>query len=307
MLRRYYMRKNEVLYRMVSVDTLVWHSFSTPNIYRMRRHPLFTLLLAALMLLTSCSHHYIVKGPQGGIAAKVVLPKGFDQQHDSCDLVILMHGIFSSKDYPPMPRIARHLAKEGIATIALDFGGHGKSEGAMQQMTIANELEEARQVWEYARRLPYVRNISLLGHSQGGVVASMLAGRLAQQNDAPASLVLLAPGSVIKEATQAGHFFGNTYDPANPPEYIRCFHTYKLGREYMVSTQLLDIYGESGHYQGPVCIVHGTKDGIVPLWCSQRYDEIYYNSSLHLIEGENHLMVTHLRETLGIITPFLKR
>lgn len=272
----------------------------------MKRDRIYAFLLVALLLLTSCSHHYIAKGPQGGIAADVVLPRNFDVEHDSCDMVILMHGIFSSKDYPPMPRIARHLAKQGIATIALDFGGHGKSEGVKQKMTIANELEEARQVWEYARSLPYVRRISLLGHSQGGVVASMLAGRLAQQNDAPASLVLLAPGAVIKEATQAGRFFGNTYDPADPPEYIKCFRTYRVGREYMVSTQLLDIYGESSHYQGPVCIIHGSKDGIVPLWCSQRYDEIYNRSILHLIEGENHLMVVHLRKTLGIITPFLK-
>lgn len=271
----------------------------------MKRTRIAPLLLGALLLLSACSQHYIAQGPQGGISTQMVLPKGFDTQHDSCDMVILMHGIFSSKDYPPLPRIARHLAQAGIASIALDFGGHGKSEGKMEHMTIANELAEAQQIWEYAKRLPYVRKISLLGHSQGGVVASMLAGQLAQTTEAPASLILLAPGAVIKEATQAGHFFGNTYNPADPPEYIKCFKTYKLGREYMVSTQLLDIYGTSSHYQGPVCIIHGTKDGIVPLWCSERYDSIYTQSTLHLIEGENHLMISHLRQTLDIITPFL--
>lgn len=271
----------------------------------MNHYRFLLLSLVASLLLASCSHHYIAQGPQGGIATKVVLPKGLDTQCDSCDLVILMHGIFSSKDYPPMPAIARHLAKQGIATIALDFGGHGKSEGVMQCMTIANELEEARRIWEYAKGLPYVRRVSLLGHSQGGVVASMLAGQLAQEGESPASLILLAPGAVIKDATQAGHFFGNTYDPANPPEYVKCFGTYKLGHDYMVSTQLLDIYGTSAHFQGPVCIIHGTKDGIVPLWCSQRYDSVYTHSTLHLIEGENHLMVSHLRQTLSIITSFL--
>lgn len=263
-------------------------------------------LFLATLLLVSCSQHYIAQGPQGGIATKMVLPRGFDTNRDSCDVVILMHGIFSSKDYPPMPGIAKHLAKHGIASIALDFGGHGKSQGEMQRMTIANELAEAKAVWDYVRAQPYVRNISLLGHSQGGVVASMLAGQLAQDEAAPASLILLAPGAVIKEATQAGRFFGNTYDPANPPEYVKCFGSYKLGRDYMVSTQLLDIYGVSSHYQGPVCIIHGTDDGIVPLWCSQRYDGIYRHSSLHLIKGENHLMVTHLRQTKNIISAFLK-
>lgn len=266
----------------------------------------FCTAILALVLLTSCSQLYLIQGPQGGIATKMVLPKGFDVQHDSCDMVILMHGIFSSKDYPPMPRIAKHLAKQGVASIALDFGGHGKSQGEMQRMTIANELAEAHAVWQYARSLPYVRRISLLGHSQGGVVASMLAGQLAQEGEAPVSLMLLAPGTVIKDATVAGHFFGNKYNPADPPEYIKCFGTYKLGRDYMVSTQLLDIYGVSARYQGPVCIIHGTKDGIVPLWCSQRYEDIYSRAKLHLIPGENHLMVFHLRETNSIISHFLQ-
>lgn len=265
----------------------------------------YCITLLATLMLSACSQQYIAQGPQGGIATHMVLPKGFDTQHDTCDVVILMHGIFSSKDYPPMPGIAKHLAQKGIGSIALDFGGHGKSQGHMQQMTIANELVEARQVWQYVKSLPYVRNISLLGHSQGGVVASMLAGQLAQDGESPASLMLLAPGAVIKEATQAGHFFGNKYDPTNPPEYIKCFKTYKLGRDYMVSTQRIDIYGESSHYQGPVCIIHGTEDGIVPLWCSQRYDSIYTQSSLHLIQGENHLMISHLRQTKNILSQFL--
>lgn len=262
-------------------------------------------ILMLLPLLFSCSQQYIAHGPQGGISTKMVMPRGFDKQNDSCDVVILMHGIFSSKDYPPIPSIAKTLAKNGIASIALDFGGHGKSEGEMQHMTIANELAEARSVWNYLKTLPYVRSISLLGHSQGGVVASMLASELSKDGNAPASLILLAPGAVIKEATQAGHFFGNEYDPKDPPAYIKCFRTYKLGREYMLTTQQLDIYGVSSEFQGPVCIIHGTKDGIVPLWCSERYDSIYHHSEMHLIEGENHLMIKRLRETKDIIVPFL--
>ena len=55
------------------------------------------------------------------------------------------------------------------------------------------------------------------------VVASMTAGRLAGANDAPAALVLLAPGSVIKEACQGGKFFNARFDSQDPPEFIRCW------------------------------------------------------------------------------------
>ena len=163
-----------------------------------------------------------MRGPQGGLAFKLTLPADFDPATDRCPLVILMHGIFSSKDYNPMPALARGLAEAGIASLRFDFDGHGKSEGRMQDMTIARELADARAVWEYVRTLPYVSEIGLLGHSQGGVVASMTAGLLAQEGHAPAALVLIAPGSVIKEACQGGKFFNATFDPADPPEFIRC-------------------------------------------------------------------------------------
>ena len=36
------------------------------------------------------------------------------------------------------------------------FGGHWRSEGEMQKMTIANEIKDALAIWEYAKALPYV-------------------------------------------------------------------------------------------------------------------------------------------------------
>lgn len=264
---------------------------------------ILTIIAATLLLAsTSAAREYAVSGPQGGLSMKLSLPKGFDTAKDSCHMVILMHGIFSSKDYPPMPDIAKALAKEGIASIRFDFDGHGNSEGRMVDMTIANELADAKAIWDYAVALPYVNGISLLGHSQGGVIASMTAGN----NDVdPETLILLAPGAVIKEACQGGHFFGNAFDPKDPPEYIKCFHHFKLGRDYMLQTQELDIYGTSENFQGPVCIIHGSEDGIVPLWCSEKYDAIYSDSEMHLVDGENHLIIKRRKEIIGIILDFL--
>ena len=150
----------------------------------------FVLLTAAL--LPTEAREYLVRGPQGGLACEVRLPDGFDPDTDRCPMVILMHGIFSSKDFTPIPALARELAARGIASIRFDFDGHGRSEGRMQDMTIARELADARAVWDYVRTLPYVRGIGLLGHSQGGVIASMLAGQLAAEGDAAPDALVLA-------------------------------------------------------------------------------------------------------------------
>lgn len=112
----------------------------------MRR--ILTIVLSLMLLASTMSARvYEVSGPQGGLSLKVSLPKGFNPATDSCHMVILMHGIFSSKDFLPMPQIAKALAKEGIASIRFDFDGHGKSEGQMIDMTIANELADAKAIY----------------------------------------------------------------------------------------------------------------------------------------------------------------
>lgn len=267
------------------------------------------LMMGMVLVLSSCSpsQQLVVYGPQGRLATKVTLPKGFDVEKDTCMMVILMHGIFSSKDFAPMPTMARELARQGIASVRFDFDGHGKSDGRMEEMTIARELADARAVWDAVKTLPYVSSVALLGHSQGGAVASMLAGELAQEDDAPIGLVLLAPGSVIKEATQAGRFFGKEFDPNNPPEYIKCFNTYKLGHDYLVQTQKLDIYGTARHYQGPVYLIHGKKDGIVPLWCSERYHEMYANSQLVVMDGLTHMFIKKGKRVAKMVAEFFEK
>ena len=114
---------------------------------------------------------------------EVTLPDDFNVDTDKCPMVILMHGIFSSKNIVPIPAMAKALAKEGIASICFDFGGHWKSEGEMEYMTVGKEIEDALAMWEHAKSLPYVSKIGLLGHSQGGVVASMTAGILAARGE----------------------------------------------------------------------------------------------------------------------------
>lgn len=247
-----------------------------------------------------------IPGPQGAIAYKICLPEDFNPETDRCTMVILMHGIFSSKDYNPMPAIAKGLAKAGIASIRFDFNGHGTSEGRMQDMTIEKEIADAMAVYDYVKALPYVSEIGFLGHSQGGVVASMAAGRLAAQGqDAPKRLVLIAPGAVIKNACQNGKFFNARFDPKDPPEFIRCWGFMKLGREYLLTTQDLDIYGTAAAYEGKVRILHGTKDKIVPMWCSEQYKETYGDrAELVVIKGENHTITNRRDEVVRRIVEF---
>lgn len=270
-------------------------------------------MLLQFLPLRACSRNeqkIDLAGPQGKIACTITLPQYFDPSTDSVPMVILMHGIFASKDWVPIPSFAKGLAKAGIASIRMDFNGHGKSGGRMQDMTIEKELADARVVWDYVQTLPYVTQVGLLGHSQGGVIASMTAGRLAaeQEGPVPAGIVLVAPGSVIKEACQGGKFFNARFDPQDPPEYIRCWGIMKLGREYLLTTQQLDIFGTAAAYAGPVLLLHGDQDKIVPLWCSERYAETYgERATLRIIPGVNHTITSHRSEVVAYAVDFFRQ
>lgn len=267
-----------------------------------------TIFVLALLYSSLTAREFEVRGPQGGLSMTLTLPKGFDKEADTCPMVILMHGIFSSKKFTPMPTIAKSLAKAGIASIRFDFGGHWRSEGEMRKMTIENEIADAMAMWEYACSLPYVTQVGLLGHSQGGVVASMTAGRIAARGDAEKplyGLALIAPASVLKNACQHGNLLGAKFDPANPPESVKCFGVMELGREYILSTQQLDVYGTAKPYRGPVRIIHGSNDNLVPMWCSEGFLKTYGEASeLIVVDGENHRISKKTKEVAKLVAEF---
>ena len=58
-------------------------------------------------------------------------------------------------------------------------------------------------------------------------------------------------------------------------------------------------------YKGSVLILHGTKDKIVSLWCSDRYKENYgEKAELRIIEGENHTITRRRKEVVRAVVEF---
>ena len=79
----------------------------------------------------------------------------------------------------------------------------------------------------------------------------------------------------------------------------------KLGREYILSTQELDIYGTAREYTGPVRLIHGSNDSIVPLSCSEKYVEVYGDrSELIIVEDGNHMITRKKKEIVALAVDF---
>lgn len=250
----------------------------------MKQIVVFLLYLCVAGSVYSKTEKVMVRGAVGNLSAIIETPEL--QVGKRCPAVILMHGFGDNKNSPLLVLIAKKLDSLGIASIRFDFDAHGESEGAFQQMTVPREVEDGLDVYEYVKGLNRFGTIALLGHSQGGVVASMVAGRLGSKKIG--DVVLLAPAAVLRDDAIRGNTMGSVYDPLNPPEFVQLPNGLKLGREYILTAFRLSIYETAAKYHGPACIIHGTADRIVPYTYGERYHEIWKKSSFFLLEGFDH-------------------
>lgn len=236
-----------------------------------------------------------IQGSVGQLTASLVRPEKADT------LVLLMHGLMSNRQFHLFKRLAQSLAEEGIASLRFDFNGQGESDGSLQSMTVNNELEDAQAVLDEVQHYPWVKHIILVGYSLGGVVAGLLA---AENKDRVEALVQIAAAAVMHDDALAGKIMNATYDPDHIPEYVRVFFVKKIGRAYLEAARDIDIF-ERSTYPGPVCLIHGTKDSIVPYRYSEIYHQQYAQSQLHLIDKENHLLLHNPTHVAQLVLRFI--
>ena len=244
-------------------------------------------LLAVVFLLTGCAstplkQEFTLAGDHGQLSAVLHTPKN----KKNYPLVMIAHGFNASKDMELLTNLSAQLNARGIATLLFDFNGHGASEGSFLDMTIPNELEDARRVYAYAAKLPHVTSISMTGHSMGAVVVAMLAGELGTEKIR--TIVLMSPAPELKEDTAKGDLFGVRYDPKNVPEYITLSNGLQVGRAFLQTTPQVPIYDVAKHYTGPVLVVHSQEDQLVPYRYGVEFSQIYSDARLETLHGLNH-------------------
>lgn len=249
---------------------------------------LFLMLMFCMCLFAAHSAgskvNVTVDGALGKLAATVYKPEL--KPGVKCPVVIMCHGFGGDRKSGLFTAIADTLQANGIASILFDFNAHGESEGRFRDMTVPNEIEDAKCIYEYASSLPYVSKVAVVGHSQGGVVSAMLAGELGSRKIK--AVVLMAPAAVLRDDAIRGNTFGAQYNPLDPPEFVRLFGNKELGRDFIKTAFSLPIYETAGKYDGPACIIHGTGDRIVPYTYGERFHSIWKKSKLHLLEAYGH-------------------
>ena len=246
-----------------------------------------------------------IDGDHGRLKALIQKPEL--KQGEKCPMVIFCHGFSGTKDGPMFELIADTLQAHGIASIRFDFNGHGESEGEFKDMTVPNEIEDAKKVVEYVSDLRYVSSLAIVGHSQGGVVAAMTAGQLSEAlGESPFKAVaLMAPAAVLRDDAIRGSTMGKQYDPFAPGEYVELWGGLKLGGQYIRTAFSLPIYETAAKYQGEALIIHGNADRVVPYTYGERFHQIWPKSELVIQEYFDHGFSQNIYRTTDIVSEYL--
>lgn len=188
-------------------------------------------------------------------------------------LVLMLHGFGGCMDAAPggwFQRISDALTDAGLSTLRFDFDGHGQSEGAFCDMTPFSEIEDAAAFLRYALAREDVSEVYLLGHSQGGVIAGMLAGYYA---DRVKKLVMLTPAASLKTDAQQGRCMAARYDPQHTPEQVDVGNGRVVGGLYFRMARTLPIYEVTSQFGGPALAIIGGRDSVVSPEAIRRYGE----------------------------------
>lgn len=216
----------------------------------------------------------VIKANKNKIKGIYYLPK---KKKENYPTVIFCHGFGSC--YKFLKHHGKTLADNGIATIFFDFCGGsllGRSDGKMTEMTVMTEVDDLKDVIDYVLTLPFVdkNNFFLCGESQGGFVSALVAAQLPNLFK---GLVLWYPAFVIPDDSVKRIENGDD-----------TVFGMKISPDYDKVAASIDVYNTIGNYNGPVKIIHGDNDNVVPISYSYRAEETYENASLTVIEGAAH-------------------
>ena len=235
-----------------------------------------------------------------GIALSAVLERPHDGR---CPLVIVLHGFTSNKEKAHTLAACQAMREAGFATLRFDLYGHGESGGEFKRHTLYKWISNTLAVMDAARRMDFVTEIYLSGHSQGGLVAALVGG---MAPDRVRGMILRAPAFMIPRCAREGSLLGFGFDPARVPEEIQIIKGLTLEGNYIRVAQTIHAEEAVARFPGPVLLIHGDADDTVPPEDSVRAAGQYAQCRLELIPGETHHFDRHPEATRGIIRDWLQ-
>ncbi len=200
--------------------------------------------------------------------------------------VLLCHGFTGSKteSHWVFVKMARVLAKSGIAAYRFDFRGSGESGGEFQSMTIAREIGDARAALGVLARQDGINpaKLGVLGLSLGGCVSANLASR-------DGRVRTLALWSAVGDtsrwfASARKRYISMPWDPKSRrprgPGGVFDLGGIALSPRFFTGAAKVNPIAALARCRRrfPVMVLHGTADAAVPVATADAYFDVLHRN-----------------------------
>ncbi len=230
------------------------------------------------------------------IPVKYVIPK--EKSKKKFPLVVMAHGHGGSKDENGgFTAIADSLAKNGIASIRMDFSGCGESTESFTENRLKNMLEDIKNARDFMLTKNNINpnKVALFGYSMGGRLAMMTSG----VDSSYKAVGLLAPAAHNGNDLLAGLFGDKVeeyYDKASKGGYFDYTTIYgqeqKISKGFMDDLKNSDAISDFSKFKGRVLVMYGDKDTVVnPLISLAAAGSVSNNAKsvqTHMVKGADH-------------------
>ena len=228
--------------------------------------------------------------------AKLDKPEGVEK----CPLCILIHGFTGHMEEDHIVAAQKAMNEAGVAVLRAEMYGHGGSGGEFRYHTLYKWVSNALSVVRYAKSLDFVTKLYLSGHSQGGLLTMLIGGMCADDLDA---ILPLSPAWMIPDGARNGQLLGMEFDPKHIPETLVSWDL-ELDGDYVRVAQTIHVEDEIARFDGPVLLVHGGADDVVPMAWVEKAQQLYRNAKLVCVPGADHCFGGHIEEMAAAIRNF---
>ena len=206
--------------------------------------------------------------------------------------------------HKPFAVLADALARAGIPSLRYDDRECGGSTGVFADATTADFALDAASAVQFLRSRGYSK-VGILGHSEGGTIALMLAGAEEPSEGSPDFIISLAgmadrgDSTLLRQMTKMIILNGAPEKAAEFAAKITYKKTVKAGGKWMESFIALDPAPYISRIKCPVLALNGEKDSqVIPEYNLSKIEALCPGADCRLYPDLNHLF-QHCKTGLG--------
>ena len=220
-------------------------------------------------------------------------------------MVIMCHGFSTGKDGRTNTRLEELLNNHDISTFRFDFFGHGESEGAFEEITISEAVDDVLRAMRHLQDSGHSL-FGLVGSSFGGIASILAASECGEFHvlslKSPVSdylgLLIAQDNNLrIEEWKERGSIPITGADGKS----------LRLNYTFFEDAEKIKGYEAVKKIQIPTLIVHGDEDETVPLEQSKISAGLMPDCRLEIIQGADHTysQPQHFEKMIDLLSQFI--